>query len=230
MIKRYLTINSIDRKDGSPSNFNINIKDGIKYNTCKLIMCQIPNTYYNITNNNNGILINGTLKNITPGNYNLDEFFNEFSNNLDPVIVSIGYNDSQGILTFTTSSSVNISFPSFGSLHSVLGFPNIYNTTSNSFSSSYPPSLAKHILFIDIDTLSNNHSTSYEYSSSNTFSVANNVNKNEIIFFNEKTNFKQSINCRHPSEVIHNISIKIRDQYNQIVSGLGEWTLILSFY
>ena len=81
MINRYLTINSIDRQsDQTPSNFTINIRTGLQYKTCKLILAQIPNTYFNITDYNNKIIINGVTKSMSPGNYNLTEFFTAFIN------------------------------------------------------------------------------------------------------------------------------------------------------
>ena len=117
-----------------------------------------------------------------------------------------------------------------GSINFVIGFDKNYNSSAITHTSVNPPSLAKHVLYIDIDQLSSNHTSSFINSTSNVFEVPNNVNKNEIIFYNEKTNFRQSVNCKSNSEIIYNLSVKIKDQFNQIVTGLSDFSLILAFY
>lgn len=230
MISRYLTINSIDRTTGSPSNFTIDVKNGLTYQTCQLIMAQIPNTYYNITNNNNGITINDVICRLQPGNYNLDEFFNAFIN-LHPAIQGISYNDITCKVTITLDlPGSGFEFPDSGSIHSVIGFDENYSASGVSHISINPPSLAKHVLYIDIDHLSSNHTSSFLNSGVNVFEVQNNVNKNEMILYNEKSSFKQIVNCKNKSEIIYNLTIKVKDQFNQIVQGLADWSIILSFY
>jgi hypothetical protein len=230
MISRYLTINSIDRNSGSPSSFTIDIKNGLQYQTCQLIMAQIPNTYYNITNNNNGITVNDTICRLTPGNYNLDEFFNAFIN-LHPSIIGISYNDITCKVTVTLDApGSGFEFPSSGSMYSVIGFLQNYSASGITHTSINPPSLAKHVLYIDIDHLSSNHTSSFLNSGVNVFEVQNNVNKNEMILYNEKSSFNQIVNCKNKSEIIYNLTIKVKDQFNQIVQGLADWSIILSFY
>ena len=231
MISRYLTINSIDRTTGSPSNFTIDVKNGLTYSTCKLIMCQIPNTYFNITNNNNGITINDTICRLVQGNYNLDEFFNAFIN-LHPSIVGISYDDILCKVTVTLDApGSGFEFPSSGSMHSVIGFDQNYSSASGiTHTSKYPPSLAKHILYIDIDLISSNHTSSFLNSGANVFALQNNVNKNEMILYNEKTNFEQIVNCKNKSEIIYNLTIKLKNQFNEICTGASDWSMILSFY
>lgn len=228
---RYLTINSIDRENfETTSNFSIKVTNGLLFNSAKLIFCQIPNTYYNITESNNKIIINNFTVEMTPGNYNLDEFFNEFSNNIDETISGISFNDVSGILNFTLTNNLNVRFPSSGSMHSVLGFPKNYNVTSNSHNSSFPPSLAKHIVYLDVSEFSSNHGTSDEQSGSFTWAINNNVNKNDIILFNEKTNYNQIINCKDYNKYVYKISVKVKDINNQIVQGLGEFVALIQFF
>ena len=230
MISRYLTINSIDRTNGTPSSFSIPIKNGLSYQTCQLILAQIPNTYYNITNYNNGIVINDVLVKMTPGNYNLDEFFNAFVN-LHPSFISISYDDIISKVTITLDApSSGFEFPSTGSMHSVIGFEQNYSASGITHISKNPPSLAKMVLYIDVDHLSSNHASSFLDSGANVFVVANNVNKNEIILYNEKTNFEQKVNCKNKSDIIYNLTIKVKNQFNEIVQGLADWSCILSFY
>jgi hypothetical protein len=232
MKNRYLTINSIDRENigDTPSSFSISIKNGLQYQTCQLIMAQIPNTYYNITNNNNGITINDVICRMVPGNYNLDEFFNAFIN-LHPSIVGISYDDIICKITVTLDApGSGFEFPSSGSMHSVIGFLQNYSASGVTHLSIFPPSLAKHILYIDIDHLSSNHTSSFLNSGVNVFEVQNNVNKNEMILYNEKTNFKQIVNCKNTSQIIYNLTIKLKNQFNEICTGASDWSMILSFY
>lgn len=229
MISRYLTINSIDRIYGDPSSFSISIKNGLSYQTCQLICAQIPNTYYNITNYNNAITVNDSIVKMTPGNYNLDEFFNEFVN-LHPAIISISYNDITCKVTITLDApGSGFEFPN-NSMHSVIGFEQNYSSSGITHISNGPPSLAKMVLYIDIDHLSSNHTSSYLDSGVNVFVVANNVNKNEIILYNEKTNFEQKVNCKNKSEIIYNLTIKLKNQFNEIIQGASDWSAVLSFY
>lgn len=229
-MSRYLTINSVDRASyESPSEFKIKIKNGLNQHKAKLIFAQIPNTYYNVTNNNNKIIINGVTRSLTPGNYNLDEFFDVFSNNLDVLITGITFNDVLGVVTFTLSSSLNIQFPLSGSMHSILGFSNSYNQTASSHSSLYPPSLSKHLLYIDINEFSGGHTSSNISLGSTSFTIPNNVNKNEIIMYNEKTNFNQEINCKSSTDYIYELYIQVKDFNNNPTIGLGEWSCVIQF-
>jgi hypothetical protein len=229
--KRYLTISSQERdpSSNSPADFFCSVRQGINFKHCMLIMSLIPNTYYNITNNNNGILINTILRKVTPGNYNLDELFNEFIT-IDSNILGITYDDTLSIVTITVNAGTQISFPSTGSINYVLGFPASYNQTAASHISSFPPSLAKFNLYIEIDQLSSNHTTTNAISGLFTYEVPNNVNKNEIIQYYNKTHYNQVSNCKSNGEVLYNLVVKVKNQYNEIVSGLADWTCVLCFY
>jgi hypothetical protein len=225
-IKRYLTIQSIDRDNGSPESFEIRLRQPITYKTCQLINANIPNTYFNVTEDNNTIYIDETLCTMPEGNYNLDEFFAEFVN-LHPRISTINFDDTLGQLTIVCTQVTTIYF---GTMYSILGFDKNYNDDLINHVSLYPVSLAKHILYIDISEISSNHVSSF-INNTAVFAISNNVNKNEIIQYNERTNFKQMVNCRHnDNEIIHTLTIKLRDQYNRIIKGCGEWNLILAFY
>lgn len=230
MINRYLTINSIDRQSyESPSEFSINIKGGLKYQTARLILAQLPNTYYNVTNTNNKIKIGVNTYSMTPGNYNLNEFFTAFVN-LAEVIQDIAFDDTLGVVTITLTQSLNISFPSSGSMHNILGFQQDYSSTGITHNSSFPASLAKHVLYINISDFASNHTSSYHQHGGSTFIVANNVNKNDIIMYNERTNFKQQINCRNSDEMIYTLYIRVTDQYGNTCQQLAEWSCLISFY
>ena len=196
--KRYLTVYSQERTTGSPADLQVSVRHGINYEKCELKMTAIPNTYFIITSNNNGLLINGSLVTIPPGNYNLDEFFNTFLN-LDIRIKGISYNDVTGVITFTTSISVTIYFPSTGSINYIIGFPPDYSFTGTSFNSSFPPSLAKFNLYIEVDQLSSNHTTINAISGLFTYEIPN---KNEIIQYYQKSHYKQATNCKTNGETL----------------------------
>lgn len=226
--KRYLTIISSERTTGTTSDFNISVRHGIKYNNCMLIMAMIPNTYYNITDMNNGILLDEVLYTMPNGNYNLDEFFNAFIN-LSPLITAITYDDIIGKITITCSPSTFLSFPINGSMHSVLGFDRTYSDNLTTHISTYPPSLSKYNLYIEIDQLSSNHTTTNNISGSYTYEITNNANKNDILQYYYKTHYPQISNCKNHSDTMYNLNIKLKNQYNEILQGLAEWTIILCF-
>ena len=113
-------------------------------------------------------------------------------------------------------------------MYYILGFPPDYNQSFGIRNSSFPPSLAKFNLFIEIDHLSSNHTT-HAISGLFIFEIPNNVNKNKIILYN-KTHFKQATNCKLNGETLYNLVIRVKNQYNEIVQGLADWSMILAFY
>ena len=151
---KYLVINSIDRISGTPSSFTLQLAYGVMFSFAELISFRIPNTFYNITSNNNSILIGSTMYALTPGCYNLNELFNALVN-LVPSFQSIAYDDVVGKTTITANSSISLSFP-VGYLNRILGFPDNYSSTGTSFISTNPPFLASYQMFIEIDKLSSN--------------------------------------------------------------------------
>jgi hypothetical protein len=224
--KKYLTINSVERIHGTPSDFIVQLRHPIRENQIELIECFIPNTFYNITDNNNGININGNTILITPGNYNLDELFEQIVNDIEP-ISSLTFDDTLSQLTIN-SSNITVSFPDVNSIHSVLGFPQNYNVTGTTFISSYGPSLTYYNVYIEINELSSNHMTTNPFYHAPTFIVSNSVNKNSIIPFYQKSQYDQFAMKKDNSQILQNLTIRLKNQFGSVLIGVGEWSMVLS--
>lgn len=231
MYKKYLTIKSSERYQGSPADFVIHCKHSFVFDKVELIQCIIPNTYYNITSSNNTILFNGTPSSIIPGSYSLSELINYMITVFSEFIQNIVLNPTTNLLTITgvpASSPFTISFPNSGSLNSVLGFPSNYSVNSNTFTSSYPPSISELALYIEIGELSSNHLTTNPYFSSQTFLITNNKNKNELIEYYANTHFHQIVTKKINNEVLYTLTVKVKNSFGNIVLGLGEWSLTIA--
>ena len=228
--RKYLHINSIDRdtSSSSTSDFKILLKYAIDCKKCKLIQATIPNSYFNITDKNNTVLLNGVPSQIDIGCYTFDELVSALSG----FFASVIFDDRNCRIIIGLSSSQTLSFPQpntfYGSMHEILGFSQYYSVTSNTHVSSSGPSLDQYSLFINISELSNNYMTS-NYKNS-TFEIVNNVNKNGIIFFSSMTQFDQSINERDVNLPLSYLNIKVLDIYGDVVQHLPNWSMTLAFY
>src|SRR5260221_1687540 len=82
-MNKLLTINSINRRNGTSTNFYIQINKPIKFNHISLESAQIPVTFYNINSSNNSFNINegagDTLITINPGSYNISDLVTQLS-------------------------------------------------------------------------------------------------------------------------------------------------------
>ncbi len=227
--RKYLSINSADRSPESlsTSDFKILLQYPIKCKKAKLISASITNTYFNITNSNNSLILNGTVTSFGNGCYSWAQLVAV----LGGVFSSVTYDDINCRIILGLSSSQTLTFPQvgsiYGSINSVLGFPRSYNLASNTHTSSYPPSLDQFSLFIDVAEFSNNYITSNNVNSS--FCVNVNANKNDVIFFSSMSQYGQSINECHVKDLLNMITIKVRDQYGNILQGLPEWNMLIEF-
>ena len=228
---KYLLINSNDRKNGTPSNFQCELPYGIPIKCIYLLNAQIPCTYYNITDDNNTILIQGEPFSVPNGCYDLDQLMSALLVTLSNLTwESITYDDITQKITLTLKSIVpplNVSFPKNGSLHSVLGFEQDYNQTAVSFTGSYSPNLNYNNIFIQIDELGNNQICTNNLYRAQSFTIPVAVNKNDYIEFNELTNFKQIINCFNNDTFIYNLTIHLKNIYGSELTAVGNWCCML---
>lgn len=227
--RRYLLISSSDRKSGSPTDFMAKLNYSTKFDKCELINVFIPNTYYNITESNNKILINGIVSPFPIGNYTLEQFFSQFLITYSAVVNDITFNDISQKITISSAAGFNLSFPITGSMHEILGFDKNSSVFINVTESLYPPSIIQQNVFIEIEYLSSNQMSTNNYSSY-TFIIPNDSNKNSIITFNNKTNYQQFINNMNTVNHLFNLNVRLKNKYGEILQGLNEWSLILSFY
>lgn len=233
--KNYLVINSNERINPNdevgnaiyqlPHGFiNRKTKNGQDY--CKLIKMLIANTFYNVTNSNNTLIIDGNNIVIPNGNYNLDELFQYLVNNVAQ-ITDIQYNDITCKSTITLSSSLSLSFPTTNSAHLLLGFNQNYNSTSATHISARTPAIYDLEIFVEIEGLSSQYiSTNSKMSFMPTFVVSNNVNKNNFNAYYEKTHFSQISKVMNMPNQFY---IRLKNQNNEILQCCSDYTIILSF-
>lgn len=223
--RKFVHISSIDRlANETPSKFTIFLQMSVKCSKCRLIEACIPNSYYNITNSNNGIKFGSVLYQIRPGSYDLAQLLAQLQTTCT-FITSVVFDDVNCYLVITTSTSQTMSFPATGSLNNVLGFPITYNSTGTLFYGSNSPSVDQFSVFIEIDELSNSMLTSNFKNS--TFVISNNVNKNGIIYYYQQSQFDQAITPRQPDYPIQTLHVSVKDIYGNICVGLTEWSLLL---
>lgn len=156
MITRQLNLNSQDaiKNNGTMnSNLYFNFRNIIQQSNVDEIShidfsvenCQIPVSFYNITNSNNILDWNGNILTITAGNYNTTTLATEIINKLATISitdVTIVLNSTTGKFVFTSASS-NFTLGYLNStIFKVIGFTNM-NQVSTSFilTSEYPVNL-----------------------------------------------------------------------------------------
>lgn len=227
---KYIVINSKDKTDYSLSNSNFNTRFAydipLKY--CKLLYCCIPNTFYNITNRNNGIDINTEITYIEPGSYSLYELIDEIKSEL-PIFSDITYNSITQKLEFTSSNSITLSFPETNSIASVLGFPNNYTNTGTSFISSQPPNLTNNNIYIEVQELKNNYMNTNNIYRNQTFVIPVVSNKEDYIIYNSENDFPQYVECFTQAEHIYNLHIRLKDYDGYDLINVAHWSMILIF-
>jgi len=231
---KYLVINSIDRTNGTAASFTLQLPYGIMFSYAELINFRIPNTFYNITTYNNQIGVQvspspETVYALTPGCYNLDELFSALVN-LVPQFQSITYDDIVGQTTITASTSITIDFTVGGYLNRVLGFPDGYFSTGTSFVSTNPPFLAYYQMYIEINMLSSNFMTSNVNYRSPTFIIDNNVNKNDMIVFSQNSQYNQTIILQENQSMMHELSIRLIDNFGHVLQQSPEWEMTLKLF
>lgn len=220
---KYLTISSADRVNGTPSKFLVNLPYGINFNYAELINCQIANTFYNITNNNNAYRANSIDYLVPPGCYNFDELINTIV--AIGGITSITYNDITGIVTINTPTSLELNINN--SIAQILGFTSNYSAETTVHNSSFPPSLFYSSLYIDVTEFNSNQFTSNNRYRTPTFTISNNANKNFVIFYSQYSQHEQRITSRDNTIVIHSLNIIVKDQFGTELQGLSDWSMVL---
>lgn len=156
MITRQLNLNSQDaiKNNGTMnSNLYFNFRNIIQQSNVDEIShidfsvenCQIPVSFYNITNSNNVLDWNGNILTITAGNYNTTTLATEIINKLAAISitdVTIVLNSTTGKFVFTSASSDFTLGYLNSTIFKVIGFTNM-NQVSTGFvlTSEYPVNL-----------------------------------------------------------------------------------------
>lgn len=230
---KYLLINSKDRSYGNNSDFMVNIPFSIPIKTIHLLNAQIPNTFFNITSNNNTILLNNISVSVPPGSYNWTQFQEQFLVTLGFSFESVTYDTINQVVIMTLktgSPPFNVSFPQNNSIHSVIGFEQSYNVTAFSFTGSYCPSLQENFIFLEVGEFGNNQLVTNNLYRGQTFAIPNTVNQGDYILYNSNTNYDQYINCFNNDKQIFNLTIKMKDYFGKTLQNLGSWSCLLCLY
>lgn len=226
--KKYLLVNSSDREYGSTSDFKIKLPHSLHYQHCELIYVMIPNTFYNITAANNTLLYNNIAYSVYPGNYNFDELIQTIIDIL-PAGVGVKFDDTEGKLTIQNDTPFTLSFPNTGSINYILGFDPLYNVVNSSDHYSINTvSIADTELFIEINELSSNFMTSGDTYYSPTFCISNNGNKNDMLQWYKHSTYPQE--CTIKDNNLQWLTIRLKNQYGEILQKVGEWSMLIHFY
>ena len=201
-------------------------------NEIMLLKAEIPSSFYAINSNNN-ILSYYTTSNktitISNGNYNANTFITAmntlFSANGDTFSITI--NNSNGILTFSNSSSFTF-FYSSSSIFGVLGLNTTtnYSSSSNSLTCIYPLNLLppKRLTMKSNSLISNNFSSSNKGLDSVLGVIqVNQPSFNLIVYQAQQTDAHLLKN-----NFIDSIDIQILDENNNFINFNGiDWCITL---
>lgn len=224
MSEHHFYINSIDRENKSsttPANFKVNLFKEINPCYAELSYALIPNTYYNITTNNNKFGINATTYTIPTGCYNLNDLLSEIVN---LAAINIVYDDVKNKITISSNVNFLLDLNLNNSVAELLGFLNEVYENQSSYTAEMHPKIYNLALFIETN-LGAGIITSCDNLKNTTFVIPANVNKSEIIQFYSKTQF--SINPKIRQNGINFLEIKVRDEKGNIVEGLSDWSFMV---
>ena len=204
-----------------PENCTITLNKKITAECAELSYFMCPNTFYNITAANNTFLLDASTITIDPGCYSLTQLFTEVLTLL-PLGSNILFNDVLNKLEFTFTAAHTLDFSGSKSWL-VFGFlPKAY-ASATSFISDNPPKIYQTLIYVETN-LANNIVSDLGYHCS--FSVPITVNKGEMIYFHNRTMFSSRPKVR--DNEIRNIQVILKDEYNQVLQAVGDFSLILA--
>ena len=191
-----------------------------------LVNGQFPNSFYQINNSNNTIIINSVIYVFPNGNYNINNFISTWYNIIGNTWI-LSFSSITNKLTFSFTSSFMIT-DVFHSLFPVIGLvPGvIYRSVGNSLSA---PSCVNFSglprLLISSSSFSLNSKTSYDSAMGNIIaSVPNNTIQNGIIHYTNYTNYKSIFQ----NSELSSICIIIQDDFENFIDFNNlDWSLTL---
>ena len=231
-----LIISSLDRDifavSQSTSNFSVNITSNIT-NAEKmcLVSALIPFTFYNIISNyNNSFIINGNTITLPEGNYNLNELAAVIQSNVQGLggtlaTFQVQYNNITSKAIFSNTNPFIVDFTN-KLIANILGFDQVLYSSTTSLNGIYPIFISPLSIFMHIDCGSGMATTSKNRNNT-TFVIPINTNKNEYIYFSDKTHFLQESKVQR--QLTNSINIQLTDSNGIQLKGLGEWFMILRF-
>jgi len=213
--------NRINYNNTSPANCEISLNKKIDAKCAELSFFMIANTFYNVTSANNTFLLNAGLITVDPGCYSLNDLITELLTLL-PAGTTILYSDvtNQIEITFLAPSTLDFSISRF---YQVLGFKKKAYPAAAVFISEQPPQIYQKNIFLQTN-LSSNIVNDLGYHS--TFFIPITCNRGEMITFHNRTMF--SSRPKVLNNEIKNVTFILKDEYDQVLQGCGEFTLLLA--
>lgn len=203
----------------SPANCSIHINKAIDAGIAELSFFSMPNTWYNITSDNNTLLMDTEPFSITPGCYDLNQLLTE----LQSVLVgsTIAYNDVLNLINISFGVAHVLDF-SQGNMWRVLGFQPRAYASATSFTSSYPPKIYTNILIMKTNLATNMVSNKGHA----TFIIPVNVNKGELLQFYSRSQFASRPKVNNNN--IKAIDIVLCDEFENPLQGCGDFVAIIA--
>lgn len=225
---KIISINSYDRENfntSKPSDCIVKLPSAVKNNNkLELLYFQMPNTYYNITSQNNKLTINETEYTLTHGSYTL---YNLLSNLKELIAVEITnidiqYSEILGLIRFE-NLDFPLQFECNTELTRILGFKSGQTKSGTVITGDFPPKIYQQNIFINISR-SSDVMTSVKNLGGCSIVVPNNVNHNSFITYSSKSQYRHLLRVEEDLEYIE---IQIRDIYGNIIQNPGEFLMIL---
>jgi hypothetical protein len=249
--KRVIHIKSQNRTSGTPENFYVPLNSTIQNVVeMELLMCQIPNTTYNVTPFNNrldftyNVTGNYTVF-VTPGNYNICDFLCILQNEMNlaisgPPIVNyfiLTYSAQTFRITFTAQGPFSLNFNVSPTLNMsfLLGF----GASSSSFPSTgnvlivpgAPEFWIPAFIYINVRELGAQSATTSLYPDNPTFIVPVSSGAGCVILWTNNSQFYQKVYCGNQAFSGFNISLQqsnIPGRPIYLYNNNSEWDMILS--
>jgi hypothetical protein len=223
-----ILINSKNKTRGDNNNFYISFDEPImNVHEIKLLHVNIPVTWYNINQYNNVINFNeggpDLQASLPQGNYTVADLQTQIKTSMEAVgalTYTVTYSNVTMKLTITGSGVYSLNFNNNSSeIWQMLGYDNI---NYPSLLSQVAPNVIdltpiKQILIMipELGLIGRSSNTNNEY----TFIVPVNVNRSEVINYNDNINFNQH-KLGYERDII-NLHVMLKDQNNRLIEFNG---------
>jgi len=249
MSNKILYIKSVDRSEGSPSQFSLELNQFFicnKFKKVSLVSCQIPNLIYNINSYNQYITLYENLTNklvtLTVGNYNINDLVSHLKTQLDSAsggfnTFTVSNNTNTAKITITAGNNFQLLFSTGNTSnpYRLLGFTSsdgkdaIDTTLSTSTTSTVPVNLVyTNYIGISIDILRQKNIFQKNNNMFN-FIIPIDVNFNEMIIYETNKDFSQYNQFNVNIDDFKILNIQLFDSNNRILNLNNEFEMVLKF-
>ena len=231
--EHHILLQSIDRINTfeDPANCRISLNKNIRNFKCVgLQSALIPHTFYNITNNNNVFIIDGTPQTATPGNYSLTDIVNSLNGLMSLIGGNASYNETLNLITLNAPASFTVDFTQNKSMYRLFGFAkqlytSILGDAGYNIVAPFGPKVFTSSIFINMNNIPAGVISSNENVTHSTFMVPCNVNHGDLIQFYAHSQFY--INPKANTSDLNHFDIKFYDDAGFQLQGLSDYTLLL---